>query len=768
MECSTVRVNVFNLSSEIISDGEISLFQLGTNFVPVTKVDPLEMKVDILRFSRKLLLKARFHFSDYEDESIVTPSSCYIPKMVSSKILKGIVEDLEILANEFSKNISPTPFKDNLTIDQRLGLNCFKKRKGVLYFKADKGSGVVLLNENFYKCKILEVLNTDKYEKLTRNVDYFVLLKLKTFVKKYQDMLTSHEKRALVNFEFKTTNIYGLPKIHKSKIIKDAVKKADSSCLHIVDPEDLPFRLIFGGPKNPCSVLSDLLNKLLNPFREKVKSSLKDVFDFIRGIPKFSQEDLPFIEIISVDVIGMYENLNQNLGLPALRFFLTHYNYLLPKRFSINFVIEAMTFVLNNNTGYFNGEIYRQKTGTATGIKPAPPYADLAMGYLEFQLFHKLQAKMGEKIARFFHENYKRFLDDGIIFWDTRLGNFGEIFDYMNSIDSDLKFTMERNDHSLKYLDVLIYKTNLGFETVVQSKNTDSESILNYTSSHPRSCRDNIPFSLARRVKALTDNEKMASIQMGNLSSRLIKANYPKGLVYSAVQNAMSLSTFELRQIKKEVGNDDVLPFVHTYDQSSAEIVNEIKKITSRLFTSFECKPIFGDARVISSRREPPSILRQLQHSKFDETGSARGDRGVTRCGMRNCATCLEIIETDAIFFEKLGYSFRINAKMDCTVRNVVYLLICGACNKYYVGETVCLRNRASSHRSNAKSEDRAVQEVSKHIHKCNKGFKICPIYKVKEECKILRLVIEENLVNLLKPELNADQRNLLHLKLFE
>ena len=79
---------------------------------------------------------------------------------------------------------------------------------------------------------------------------------------------------------------------------------------------------------------------------------------------------------------------------------------------------------------------------------------------------------------------------------------------------------------------------------------------------------------------------------------------------------------------------------------------------------------------------------------------------------------------------------------------------------------TVCLRNRASAHRSNSKVEERAVMEVSKHVLKCGKGFKICPIYKVKEECKISRLVVEENLIKLLKPDLNADQRNLLHLKL--
>ena len=154
-------------------------------------------------------------------------------------------------------------------------------------------------------------------------------------------------------------------------------------------------------------MLEDLLNTLLNPFRSKVQSSLRDVFDLIRNIPKFTPEDLPFIEIVLVDVIAMYENLTQKLGLPALRFYLTQYRHLLPDRFSVDFIIEAMTFVLNNNTGYFNGKIYRQKTGTVTGIKPAPPYADLAMGYLEIQLFYKLRAKLGLKVATYFNDSYR-------------------------------------------------------------------------------------------------------------------------------------------------------------------------------------------------------------------------------------------------------------------------------------------------------------------------------------------------------------------------
>ena len=105
---------------------------------------------------------------------------------------------------------------------------------------------------------------------------------------------------------------------------------------------------------------------------------------------------------------------------------------------------------------------------------------------------------------------------------------------------------------------------------------------------------------------------------------------------------------------------------------------------------------------------------------------------------------------------------------MDCTVRNVIYALFCGGCAQSYIGETVCLRERANSHRSMSYYQDSAVMEVSRHFYRCKQGFKICPIVKVREECKIMRLVIEDWMIKLLKPDLNTDQRNLLHLQIVE
>ena len=58
--------------------------------------------------------------------------------------------------------------------------------------------------------------------------------------------------------------------------------------------------------------------------------------------------------------------------------------------------------------------------------------------------------------------------------------------------------------------------------------------------------------------------------------------------------------------------------------------------------------------------------------------------------------------------------------------------------------------------------------EVSRHLEECGQGFKVCPIVKVKEECKILRLVMENYMIKLLKPDLNAPRRNILQLMAME
>ena len=99
---------------------------------------------------------------------------------------------------------------------------------------------------------------------------------------------------------------------------------------------------------------------------------------------------------------------------------------------------------------------------------------------------------------------------------------------------------------------------------------------------------------------------------------------------------------------------------------------------------------------------------------------------------------------------------------MSCITRNLIYAIFCKKCGFSYIGETVNLRSRMSSYRTNSKSLDNASQQVHVHLYNCAKGFYVLPLFKVREENKIARLVKEDHFIKLLKPDLNADQRNIL------
>ena len=429
-----------------------------------------------------------------------------------------------------------------------------------------------------------------------------------------------------------------------------------------------------------------------------------------------------------------------------------------------DFLLEALIFVLKNNTGYFNGQFYKQTRGTATGIKPAPSYADLVMGYLEIKLFNVIKSELGNQVADYFWTFYRRFLDDGQIMWDTRLCDFGDIFQRMNQLHQSIEFTSECSNDRLVYLNVTVLKTETGFKTEIYNKDTDSDTYLPFTSSHPRHCRENIPFGLARSVRALTDDEDTVLLKLDELKAKLERCDYPQGLVATAIQNAILLNKNDLRKIKESEPSLNEIAFVHQYDPSLPQLFPLIKEYTSRLYTSRELKPIFGDIRIIDSQREPLSLGRLLQHSRYDDSTLSDSIPSVRKCGL-GCKLCPDILEVNSFLFSNSGINFEIKTTMDCTVRNLVYVTQCKKCSKTYIGETVNLRQRMSKHRADSSSLMNASQDVSKHHYECAKGFWVCPIYKVKKENKISRLVIEDKLIKMLKPDLNRDQRNILHLQ---
>ena len=87
--------------------------------------------------------------------------------------------------------------------------------------------------------------------------------------------------------------------------------------------------------------------------------------------------------------MGLYPNIPHQAGLKALKEALEKRDI---KKIPTEDLVKMAEFVLNNNIFEFNSKAYRQKSGTAIGIKFTPPYACIYMGEVE-QKFLKTQSK---------------------------------------------------------------------------------------------------------------------------------------------------------------------------------------------------------------------------------------------------------------------------------------------------------------------------------------------------------------------------------------
>ncbi|MEW8547697.1 MAG: reverse transcriptase domain-containing protein, partial [Candidatus Thiodiazotropha sp.] len=187
-----------------------------------------------------------------------------------------------------------------------------------------------------------------------------------------------------------------------------------SSYIEIKDINHLKLRPIVAGPACQTHRISNLLDILLKPFTKHVTSFLRDINDFLNSLPnRIPKETI----LATSDVELVYSNIPHSLELEAINFWIEQFSEELPERFSKEFVIESLRFILENNTFQFNDEFFRQKKGTAMGTKVAPTYATLTIGYLEQKLYNQTASDFGPTFIKEFENTWKRFLDDCFILW---------------------------------------------------------------------------------------------------------------------------------------------------------------------------------------------------------------------------------------------------------------------------------------------------------------------------------------------------------------
>ena len=97
------------------------------------------------------------------------------------------------------------------------------------------------------------------YKKLDLNIDM-------------KGILIEFEQKFLDEKSFENSNFYGLPKIHKSKVIEAAIHSQNTEVVEFREPHCLKLRPIVCGPNCPTRRLSYFLDPLLRPYFNHVKN----------------------------------------------------------------------------------------------------------------------------------------------------------------------------------------------------------------------------------------------------------------------------------------------------------------------------------------------------------------------------------------------------------------------------------------------------------------------------------------------------------------
>ena len=79
----------------------------------------------------------------------------------------------------------------------------------------------------------------------------------------------------------------------------------------------------------------------------KVKSYVKDDLEFLNKIPKELKE---YECLVTLDITNMYTNIDNDLGLIAIKYWLQQYPELIVRNLPSDFICEALTIILQYNT----------------------------------------------------------------------------------------------------------------------------------------------------------------------------------------------------------------------------------------------------------------------------------------------------------------------------------------------------------------------------------------------------------------------------------
>ncbi|XP_059504218.1 uncharacterized protein LOC125456532 [Stegostoma tigrinum] len=337
------------------------------------------------------------------------------------------------------------------------------------------------------------------------------------------------------------------------------------------------------------------------------------------------------------------------------------------------------------------------------GTRMGPSYACLFVGYVEQSLF---RTYTGPKPHLFL-----RYIDDCIGATSCSPEELEQFIHFTNTFHPNLQFTWAISSTSLTFLDLSVSISGNQLVTDVHFKPTDSHSYLEYTSSHPPSCKNSIPYSQFLRLRRICSHDKTFHSRTSQMSKFFKVRNFPPTVIENALDRVSRISRNTSLTPRPRHNRPKRIPLVLTHHPTNLRI----QRIILRHFRHSQSDPTTQDifpSPPLSAFRRDHSLHDSLVRSTLPSNPTTPS---IFPCNCRKCHTFPHTSSLTPIPGPKM--TFHSKQRFTCTSANVVYCIHCTRCGFLYIGETKRrLGDRFADHLRSVRNKQLHLP-VANHFH---------------------------------------------------
>ena len=158
------------------------------------------------------------------------------------------------------------------------------------------------------------------------------------------------------------------------------------------------------------------------------------------------------------------------------------------------------------------------------GSPLGPALANIFVGYYEKKLFSQTQKP----------STYFRYVDDTFAIFNYE-AEADEFLTKLNCLHPPLKFTFEKEEGKcLRFLDVFVEKTDIGFETSVYRKPTFTGQHLRWESFSPLKRKTSLTSTLVHRGPIICTKRRLNG-EIERIKKKLLDNGYPKNVINAQI-----------------------------------------------------------------------------------------------------------------------------------------------------------------------------------------------------------------------------------------